>query len=511
MVKRVATEEHIGGALNNELETPKPFEHLARHAHLTPSAIALATEHRDFTYQQLLRQVKGIAGVLRDAGVQAGDIVVSQVKTDLHLAMMQALFHEAVIGCGYPSQVDVDNPVGFDWFVSHQYSPTFPAEKTIIIDDSFMLDVTTSPREIDHRTYDDFSSLCRLRFSSGTTGSPIAIPFTVGHLEGHTRTVDEQWMSLRPVMSLMTIQNGLGFTCAYSNMRNGDKYIAPGSAAKNLSQIKRNYVAAVIGSPTQLSELVNEAKKTGARLDDLVRLISAGSYLPLQLVDRIMTISGATILNSYGSTETGMVAWQDTLSRDATDVGEILGNVEVQIVDEDDRLVPPGETGFIRWRCEFMAQSYFRDAKDHVGGLRNGWFYSGDLGSVSVDNHLHLAGRMSEMINAGGVKIDPSKVDAAIQASGLVHDVCTFAYQRNEGLVGFGVAIVPSPGFDLGTLKTLIAQECRNVKPHAIVEVNSIARNQAGKVLRAEMAKNCAVIWIKLQLMRLRDPNVRRL
>ena len=296
--------------MNNELETPQPFEHLARHARLTPSAIALATELRDFTYQQLLRQVKGIAGVLRNAGVQPGDIVVSQVKTDLHLAMMQALFHEAVIGCGYPSQVDEANPVGFDWFVSHQYSPTFPREKTIIIDDSFMLDVMTSPIEITQRTYDDYSSICRLRFSSGTTGAPIAIPFTIEQVEGHVRIVDTQWMSLRPVMSLMTIQDGLGFTCAYSNMLNGDKYIAPGAATKNLSQLKRNYVAAVIGSPTQLSNLVEVAQNTGVRLDNLVRVISAGSYLPLQLVERIRGITGAAVLNSYGSTEAGMIAMQ---------------------------------------------------------------------------------------------------------------------------------------------------------------------------------------------------------
>ena len=86
-------------------------------------------------------------------------------------------------------------------------------------------------------------------------------------------------------------------------------------------------------------------------------------------------------------------------------------------------------------------------------------------------------------------KFDPSQVDAAIQASGLVHDVCTFAYQRDGGLVGFGVAIVPSPDFDLAALTKLVTHVCRNVKPHAIVEVSSIARNQTGKVLRAEMAK----------------------
>jgi acyl-CoA synthetase (AMP-forming)/AMP-acid ligase II len=472
----------------SELSSPQPFDHLVRHARLSPSAIAMSAEHRDFTFAQLHQQAKGIAGILRDTGVQPGQIVVTQVKSNLHLVFMEALFHEAVIGCTFPGPVDQTNPVGFDWLVSHSYSPSFPRDRTIIVDDLFMMGASSQPNKLTARTYDDFSSVCRLIFSSGTTGIPVAIPRTIRDFEGRLKDDDATWMSMRPVLSLISIQGGIGVICAYSNMANGDKYLPPGTGATNLAQIKENYVATVIGSPIQLDDLVKEAERAGARLDDLTKVLSAGSYLPLQLVDRIKAITGATVLNAYGSNEIGIVAWQSDHTGDATDVGLIVSGIEVQIVDENDQEVPTGELGIIRCRQEFQAQSYFRSAEGREGGLRNGWFYPGDAGYVSANNHLHLAGRMSEMINSGGVKLNPAKVDAALQSTGQVKDVCTFAFQRRDGIIGFAVAVVPSPHFDMATFESAIERECRGVRANVVVQVASIARSETGKILRAEMA-----------------------
>ena len=470
------------------LESPQPFDYLERHARRSPSAIAMSTQYREFTFAQLHQQATSIAGVLREAGVQPGDIVVTQVKADLHLAFMEALFHEAVIGCTFPGLVDESNPVGFDWLVSHDYSPSFPRDRTIIVDDAFMMGAASTSSKLTARIYEDFSSICRLFFSSGTTGTPVAMPITIHDIEGRLKGVDATWMSQRPVVSLISIQGGMGFVCAYSNMANGDKYLPPGAGATNLAQIKQSYAATVLGSPVQLDDLVKATERAGARLDDLTKVISIGSFLPLQLIERIRALTGAAVLNAYGSTETGMIAWQSDHTGDATDVGEVMSNTELQIVDENDQPMPVGETGIIRWRRAFMAPNYFRSPEGHVGGLRNGWFYPGDLGHVSADNHLHLAGRISEMINAGGLKIDPSKVDAALQLTGMVEDVCTFAYQRRDGIVGFAVAVVPSPQFDLSTFESAVLLECRGVRANVVVEVESIARNELGKAQRALMA-----------------------
>ena len=471
------------------LERPQPFDYLERHARLSPSAIGMATVHRDFTFRQLRQQAVHVAGLLRDAGIQPGDIVVAQLKPELHLVFMAALFHEAAVGCTFPAQVEDSNPVGFDWLLSHVYSPTFARERTIIVDDSFMMDAATSTGTLTAHCYEDFSSLCRLFFSSGTTGTPVAMPLTVSDLEGRLEIVDASWMSQRPTMSLISIQGGMGVMCAYSNLANGDKYIPPGTGATNLAQVKQNYVAVVLGSPVQLDALVKEAERTDTRLDDLTKVISLGSFLPLQLIDRIRAITGASVINAYGSTETGTITWQDDHGGDATDVGEIMSDTQLQIVDEDDQPLPPGSVGIIRWRRPHMATSYFRSDDDRLGGLRNGWFYPGDVGHVSEDNHLHLAGRMSEMINAGGSKIDPAKVDAALMATGMVEDVCTFGFQRTDGIVGFAVAVVPSTSFDLVKLQSVIELECRGVRANAVVHVQSVARNELGKAQRAHMAK----------------------
>ena len=168
-------------------------------------------------------------------------------------------------------------------------------------------------------------------------------------------------------------------------------------------------------------------------------------------------------------------------------MGTPMDDGELQIVDDTDQPLPNGEIGIIRWRREFQARSYFRNPEASRRAFRDDWYYPGDMGFMAGDGHLHLAGRSSELINAGGVKLNPAKIDAILQASPLVSDAAVFAFET-RGIRGLSVAVVPSPTFDLEEFRNLVLKESRGLQPDFVVQVERVPRNAMGKVLREEIA-----------------------
>ena len=448
----------------------------------------MSTFARDFSYDQLAQLAIGVAGVLRAAGVRPGDVVATELPGDLELVFMEALFHEAAIGAIYPGTVEPRNPARFDWLVTRTPSDAFPAERSVIVDDVFM-GHAAEPTSIVPRVYDSFDSVCRLVFSSGTTGSPVAVPFTIRQIEGRATMADDYWMSIRPVMSLIELVGVSGFVCAYLNIARGDAYLCPGTIAQDVEMIQRLDVATLKASPAQLAKLVSALAGSGENLTSVSRVVSTGSFLPPRLVEDLARVTTGEVVNLYGSTETGTISLLPGGFAEPGDVGEIVADAEVEIVDDRGEPLPTGEEGVIRWRREFQTDAYFRNDGATRRALREGWFYPGDVGRITPDRHLHLTGRSSELINAGGVKLDPAKIDSALQSSDLVADAAVFAFPGTGGITGFSVAVVPSPAFDLEAFERLVAVECRGHQPDSIVRVEQIPRNRLGKVLRAEIAR----------------------
>lgn len=469
-----------------ELTSPQPFEHLDNLVRTRPSDPAMVSSKETITFSELHGLAKGAAGILREMGIQPGDVVAAELPSELNLMFMEALFHEATIGCIYPGEVEKRNPVKFDWLLAQRYSDRFPREKTVIVDDKF-LRRAAQPVNLTPRHYEGFDSICRLVFSSGTTGSPVAVPFTIKEVEGRVALTERYWMSARPVLAMISMVGVTGFACAYLSVARGYAYLCPGTTDENLRLAEQERVVTLKGSATQLADVIKAAPRSPGALATVVKIISTGSLLSPELVGDLASLTNATVMNLYGSTETGTISMQAGGDHDWSDVGVPMDDGELQIVDDADQPLPDGEIGIIRWRREFQARSYFRNPEASRRSFRDDWYYPGDLGFVATDGHLHLAGRASELINAGGVKLNPARIDAILQASQLVSDAAVFAFET-RGVRGLSVAVVPSPTFDLEEFRKLVMKESRGLQPDFIVQVERVPRNAMGKVLREEIA-----------------------
>ena len=472
----------LGDVPELEMPEPQPFFFLEYHGTFHPSAIALSTYARDFTYAETLAYAKSIAALLRRRGVRPGDVVAVNVPDELNLFFMQALLHEAAIWCSAPRTLEDSTLELFDWMLAPALIDGFDTDRTILIDDEFMTRVAAAEHSDEPRRYDDFDSVCRISFSSGTTGVPLAIPSTVAH---QARPA-VGWLESRPFFSLIKGFSGSGMKAAIASVLHGDTYICPGTPEENITLAQRNYVATLQGSPAQLAEFIELFERREDRRSDIATVEFIGSFLSEALLAKVRDVLGASVTACYGSTEVGMISVRHNVTDNPADVGVPLAHVTVEIVDNDGQPVAAGAEGIVRVRTTRREPTYFRTGPHDV--IRDGWFYPGDLGRLRPDGHLVLAGRASEVINAGGVKFSPDRVEGALAACEGVRDGAIIPFESPEGLSGYAAVVVCEDGFDLGTLIEPLRDACGGANPVSIFRVEHVERDDNGKVRRRELA-----------------------
>lgn len=333
------------------------------------------------------------------------------------------------------------------------------------------------------------NDLVRLVFSSGTTGSPKAIAFTKQMLETRYRSGHEHWMSITPFMSLLGIGSVSGFQTFYANMSMGETYFVPGTATENFDMIRKHEIKSIKASPSQISALIDVAIEKGKNLPSLELIQSAGSFLPNHLAHLAEKILGGKVRNLYGSTEVGTVATRDHIPEDPFFAGTVVDDVELEIVEQNHKVLPLGEVGIVRYRKEGMAAEYYRNPEATQLAFRDGWFYPGDKGHLDSDRGLYLAGRVSESFNSGGVKIDPIRIDNfAVESPGVV-DAAAFSFEDDRAVQKIALAVVSKDGFDVIAFVSKLKSAFGEAHPTVVFQVEEIPRNETGKVLRSKLTE----------------------
>jgi crotonobetaine/carnitine-CoA ligase len=152
--------------------------------------------------------------------------------------------------------------------------------------------------------------------------------------------------------------------------------------------------------------------------DHAVR-VAFGVPVPAELHDRLEQRFGVRLVHGYGSTEATIVAWNTRVDRVPGSCGPAVDGFELQIVDDDDRPLPPGGLGeiCIRPREPFsMFSGYFREPEQTVAAWRNLWFHSGDRGYLDERGDLWFSDRMGDVIRRGGEFVSAREVEEAVLA-----------------------------------------------------------------------------------------------
>lgn len=161
---------------------------------------------------------------------------------------------------------------------------------------------------------------------------------------------------------------------------------------------------------------------------------------------------GAQVLSAYGMTETTHQATSMSPAAGASEGADTVGRssgVQIRIVGDDNRPCPVNVTGEVWLRGRTVVRGYLDNPAETARSFTDGWFHTGDLGSVDADGVLTLTGRIKELINRGGEKISPEHVEEVLGAHAGIGEAAVFGIP--DPLYGERVnaAVVADPGASL--------------------------------------------------------------
>jgi acyl-CoA synthetase (AMP-forming)/AMP-acid ligase II len=164
-------------------------------------------------------------------------------------------------------------------------------------------------------------------------------------------------------------------------------------------------------------------------------------------------------------------------------------NVDVAIMDEAGRLLPPGVSGEVVIRGPNVTRGYHNNPEANAAAFTNGWFRTGDRGILDADGYLTLVGRIKELINRGGEKISPLEIDAVLLSHPAVAEAATFGSPDAKYGEEVHAAVVLRGEATAQELQAHCAARLADFKvPKVLHLVKELPKGPTGKVMRRFLA-----------------------
>lgn len=184
-----------------------------------------------------------------------------------------------------------------------------------------------------------------------------------------------------------------------------------------LETMRREQVGFWIGVPTMYWALLQFVTGTGfdtAPVAAHLRLcVSGGAPMPVSIMRQFEATFGVRVLEGYGLSETSPVACFNQLQRPSKPgtVGQPIFGVDVRCVDAQGRFVPTGERGEVVIRGPNVMKGYYNRPEATDEAMRNGWFHTGDVGTLDEEGYLTIVDRTKDMIIRGGFNVYPREIE----------------------------------------------------------------------------------------------------
>lgn len=220
---------------------------------------------------------------------------------------------------------------------------------------------------------------------------------------------------------------------------------------------------------------------------------SSSSSMPMAVIHELERTFGAPLIEAYGMTEAAHQMASNPLppgTRRPGSVGQPAGP-EVAIMSETGELLAPNVPGEIVIRGANVTLGYENNPKANAESFTNGWFRTGDLGTLDDDGYLSISGRIKEIINRGGEKISPREVDDVLMEHPAVAQAVTFAIPHDKLGEEVGAAIVCREGATTTAkeIREFVSAKIAAFKvPRQVLILDEIPKGATGKIQRIGLA-----------------------
>ncbi|CAM2845526.1 AMP-dependent synthetase [Mycobacterium intermedium] len=468
-----------------------------------PPDIAVHTLGGDVTRNELAASADQLSKVLTEIGLTTGEVVAAMLPNDS--VTIAALFGTWRAGGVYTplnprapdaelvTQLETLRPVAV--ITTPALAQRFSSSGLpVVVGSELEWSVTsTSAPPAGRRTYD--SDVALLQFTSGTTGPPKPVPLRhatvldlidrlLDKLRGAKSATAEKRTPMPNLVPLsLSLWAGIYQVLFAFRAGAGVVLMERFSPADFAALVKRHQLRSTVLPPAALTMVLHDDSVTDLSPLRIVRSITA-PLSPVQAA-RFRDKFGVLVLNSYGQTELGgeVVGWSAADAREWGEtklgsVGRPLPGIDVTIQD-DEVMVRTPTTAARKIDPAFL---------DRL--TDDGWFHTGDLGWFDDDGFLWLDGRVSDMINRGGLKVFPGAVeDVLVAAAGVREAAVVGIPDERLGEVPWAFVVRSDPSLTESALVSWCRERLTPYRvPARIVFVDQLPRNDVGKVVKRELA-----------------------
>ena len=253
----------------------------------------------------------------------------------------------------------------------------------------------------------------------------------------------------------------------------------------------------VFFAPTMVQRLRLEAERSGRRPVNLRTIIYGGGPMYVEELRKSLATFGQVFVQIYGQGESPMTITGLRRADHSGGDAAILGSVglprtgmEVAVVSQDGKPLASGEIGEIVCRGDVVMSGYWNNPKATAAALKDGWLYTGDMGSFDDHGYLTLRDRSKDLVISGGTNIYPREVEEALLQHPDVVEVCATGQRHAEWgeiVVAFVVRKPHTVVDDKELDRHCTEHIARFKRPKRYVFVEELPKNNYGKVLKREL------------------------
>ncbi|WP_096935417.1 medium-chain fatty-acid--CoA ligase [Escherichia coli] len=265
-----------------------------------------------------------------------------------------------------------------------------------------------------------------------------------------------------------------------------------------LALLEQQRCTCMLGATPFVYDLLNVLEKQPADLSALRFFLCGGTTIPKKVARECQQL-GIKLLSVYGSTESSphaVVNLDDPLSRFMHTDGYAAAGVEIKVVDDARKTLPPGCEGEEASRGPNVFMGYFDEPELTARALdEEGWYYSGDLCRMDEAGYIKITGRKKDIIVRGGENISSREVEDILLQHPKIHDACVVAMsdeRLGERSCAYVVLKAPHHSLSLEEVVAFFSRKrvAKYKYPEHIVVIEKLPRTTSGKIQKFLLRKD---------------------
>lgn len=355
---------------------------------------------------------------------------------------------------------------------------------------------------------DPRTSIAVLQYTGGTTGRPKAAMLTHRNLVANVTQSNAWNIRLTPgeevVMGAIPLFHIYGLTVALlMGFAAGATVVLQTrpEIRELLKLIDRYQPTQFPGVPALYQAFNRQPDIAKYQIRSIKFCLSGSAPLPLEVQRRFEELTGASLVEGYGLSETSPATHVNPLSgeRRVGSIGIPLPDTDQRVVDLETgaKVLGVDEVGELVVRGPQVMLGYYHQPEETAAVLTDGWFRTGDVARIDADGFAYIVDRKKDMVNVGGMKVYPREVEEVLFQHPLVADVAVVGGpdpERGEAVVAF---VVKKPGASVTAeeLITFVRERIAHYKAPDRVEFrDQLPRSGVQKVLRRVLRDEAATL-----------------